>query len=218
MQLPSPRQRKSFEKAASRYETQLASDTAAQEFLISRGISASAAVSFRLGVVRDPILGHRSYQGRLAIPFITPAGVVNFVFRCITIGCAACKLSPKDGGHPKYLAFLPERTMYNVQDLATPGQEIHVTEGEVDALILSMCGFPAVGVGGVKAWKPYFTICLRDFETVYAWGDGDKDGRAFNQFLKTEIGAIPVPVPNQEDVNSVYLASGVPGLSRLLAE
>lgn len=214
--MPSPRQRTFFEQAAAHYHRQLASDTAVQAYLTSRGISPAAASTFRLGAVRDALVGHEAYEGRLAIPFITPAGVVNFVFRCAIPRCERCPLKTEDGGHPKYLADLPERTIYNVLDLATEGQEIHVTEGELDALTLSLAGFPAVGIGGVDGFKPFFKIVLADYQDVYAWGDGDQAGRKFNKKLKTEVGARPVAVPKGEDVNAIWCRAGVEGLRACL--
>lgn len=216
MQLPSPRQMSFFEQAATSYQQQLASDTPAQTYLGSRGISAAVASTFRLGVVREPLVGHERYRGRLAIPFVTPSGVVNFVFRCVYTDCPRCKAKPEEGGHPKYLAAIDDRTMYNVFDLATDSQEIHVTEGELDALTLSQAGFPAVGIGGVDGWKPWYSICLADFADVYVWGDGDKAGRKFSKFLEKEIKARPVAVPEGEDVNGIWTRRGIAGLNACL--
>lgn len=216
MELPSPKQKTFFEQAASSYHDQLASDTSAQAYLTSRKISPSAASTFRLGVVRQPLVGHERYTGRLAIPFLTPGGVVNFVFRCLIQDCEGCKAKPDDGGHGKYLAAIGDRTLYNVLDLGTDSQIIHITEGELDALTLSMAGLPAVGVGGVDGWKPWYSICFADFAEVYVWGDGDRSGRKFSRFIEKELKARPVAVPNGEDCNSVYVRSGADGLHALL--
>ena len=80
MQTLSAEQRRFFEQAASTYQTDLSGDTAAREYLAKRGLS-SALDTFRLGVVRRPLPGHEGYAGRLAIPYLTPAGVVNIRFR-----------------------------------------------------------------------------------------------------------------------------------------
>lgn len=198
------------------YQQQLAADTRAQEYLTSRAITPGVAGTFRLGVVREPLVGHESYTGRLSIPYLTPAGVVNFVFRCLTPQCEGCKLKPDDGGHPKYVATTLDRTLYNVNDLATKGQVIHITEGEMDALTLSTAGFPAVAVPGVKNWKPWYGICFADFAEIYVWGDGDKAGRDFAKFIEKELKARRVAVPPGEDVNSVYVRAGVEGLRALV--
>lgn len=217
MQLPSPRQRTFFEQAALSYHDQLGSDTTAQAYLTGRALGPEAASTFRLGVVRKPLVGHEQYQGRLAIPYITPAGINDFVFRCLVAGCEQCKLSPADGGHPKYLATSGHRSLYNVLDLGTSSQTIHICEGELDALTLSVAGFPAVGVGGVDGWKPWYTICFADFAEVFVWGDGDKAGRKFASFIEKELRARRVAVPPGEDVNSVYVKHGAGGLRGLVA-
>jgi DNA primase len=214
VRLPTPRQRAFFEQAVTTYAQDLASDTSAQGYLRSRGIGPEAASSFRLGVVRRPLVGHEQYSGRLCIPYLTPAGVVNFTFRCITLNCGGC--DDPEQGHPKYLAALPERSLYNVKDLGTESQSINVTEGELDALILSINGYPAVGTPGVDSWKPWFTLCLADFAEVFVWGDGDKAGRKFNRFMEREINARPVAVPKQEDANGIYLRGGRAALAACL--
>lgn len=216
MQLPTPQQRTFFELAASSYHDQLASDTSAQGYLRSRGLGPEQASSFRLGVVREPLVGHEQYRGRLAVPYLTPAGVADFVFRCITIGCERCKAKPEDGGHAKYLATSGERSLYNVLDLDTESQTIHIAEGELDALTLSAAGFPAVGVGGADGWKPWYTICFADFAEVFVWGDGDKAGSKFAKFIERELRARRVALPPGEDVNSVFVGSGAAGLRALL--
>lgn len=222
MQLPSPRQRAFFEQAAESYHQQLAGDTAAQAYLTSRGIGPDAASSFRLGVVREPLVGHESYTGRLSIPYITPAGVVNFTFRCIqqhkcsetVIGMAR---DDKPIHCPKYLNTSLETTLYNVLDLGTKSQTIHICEGELDALTLSMAGLPAVGAPGVKSWKPWHTLCLADFAEVFVWADSDQAGRQFAKFIEKELRARRVALPKGEDVNSVYVNAGADGLRGLLA-
>lgn len=81
------------------YQSDLHTDTPAQEYLASRGIGKQAAGTYRLGVVRRPLVGHESLTGRLAIPYITPrGGIVNFSFRCLRLHDC------KSEGCPKYLA------------------------------------------------------------------------------------------------------------------
>lgn len=212
MQLPSTRQRAFFEQAASSYQQQLSADTGAQEYLTSRGISPGAASTFRLGVVRQPLVGHERFAGRLAIPYLTPAGVVDFTFRCTTMQCERCKAKPDEGGHAKYVNTMLDTTLYNVLDLATPSQTIHVCEGQLDALTLSSAGFPAIGVPGVKGWKPWYSICLADFAEVFVWADADVAGRKFASFIEKELKARRVALPQGEDVNSVYVQHGAGGL------
>jgi len=40
---------------------------------------------FHLGVVVDPLPGHEQFLGRVAIPYVTPSGVVDIRFRACTM-------------------------------------------------------------------------------------------------------------------------------------
>lgn len=222
MQLPSNSQRRFFEQAAASYHQQLASDTAAQAYLTSRGISPGAASTFRLGVVRKALVGHERFFDRLSIPYLTQAGVVNFTFRCIAgHKCSEHQIGTDlKTGKPvhcsKYLNPELPTTLYNVGDLETTSQTIHVCEGELDALTLSTAGLPAIGAPGVSSWKPWHTICLADFAEVFVWADPDAAGRKFARFMEKEIKARRVALPLGEDVNAIYVRSGAAGLHELI--
>lgn len=211
MQTLSAAQRTFFEHSASTYQADLAGDTSVQAYLTSRGIPPSAAATYRLGVVRRPLVGHETFRGRLAIPYVTPSGVVNFSFRCLR------QHDCKEAGCPKYLP--PEgmeRNLYNVLALKKDSPFICVAEGELDALTLSLAGLPAVGVPGVKNWKKHFSRCLEDFEVVYAIGDGDGPGSKFSSFLAKEAKARPIRMPNGKDCNDIFRERGAEGLRALI--
>lgn len=223
MHLPSDEQKQFFEQAASTYQRDLAADTSAQAYLMGRGIGQQAAATFRLGVLRNPVLGHEQFQGRLAIPYITPHGIVTFTFRCLQDH--VCKdtvlyvnREGKEVRCKKYRA--PEgmeRTLYNVMDFKKPSDTIYVCEGEIDAMTLSMCGFPAVAMPGVSQWKKFFAGCFTDYTTIYAVADGDSAGYRLSTFLAVEIGARPVRPPKGEDVNSIYTKGGARAVQQWLA-
>lgn len=211
MQALSVEQRRFFEQAVTTYQSDLAGDTSAQEYLTGRGIGPSEAATFRLGVVRTPPAGHEQYAGRLAIPYLTPAGVVNIRFRCAE--AHECE------GHPKYLSAEGAGTnLYNVLDLKRDSPFICVAEGEIDTMSLSLAGLPAVGVPGVDTWQKHFSRCLEDFEVVFAFGDGDKAGGKFSNFLARETRARPIRMPAGEDCNSIFVKEGADGLRRLIGE
>lgn len=215
MELPSPEQRIFFELAATQYQNDLASDTPAQAYLASRGIGREAAATFRLGVVRRPAAGHETFAGRLAIPYITPSGVVTFTFRCLAgHDC-------KEADCRKYLAPEGEdRTLYNVKSFGMESDVIYICEGEIDALTLSICGFPAVAVPGVSQWKAHFTRCFADYQDggqIYCVADGDEAGRKLSRFLAAEIKARSIRPPLGEDCNSIYVKGGEDGIRRWLA-
>lgn len=211
MQTLSPEQKALFEQAATRYQNDLASDISAQAYLTSRGITQATALGARLGVVGSPIAGHEGFRGRLAIPYVTPSGIVNFSFRCLQPhDCKAMEC-------PKYLAIDGMgRNLYNVLDVKRAGDWICVTEGELDALTLSMIGMPALGIPGVEHWQPHWGLVLADFANVWVFADGDRAGRKFAKFLAREARARPVSMPKGEDVNSLYLKGGREALHALI--
>src|SRR5207302_6898233 len=131
-----------------------------------------------------PLVGHESYTGRLAIPYLTPAGVVNMRFRCLRQHVC------KEADCPKYVSLPGAGTnLYNVLDLKKDSPFIGVVEGEIDTMSLSLDGIPAVGLAGADGWQKHFSRCLEDFEVVYSFGDGDTAGRKLNKFLAKEAKA-----------------------------
>jgi DNA primase len=209
---PSTEQRLLLEQAVSQYQRDLAGDTAAQAYLMSRGFGPEVASTFRLGVVRTPLVGHEGYRGRLAIPYNTPAGPVNLRFRCLK------QHSCKDEGCPKYLSSEgADSNLFNVLDLRKPSDFICVAEGELDTITLSMCGLPAVGVPGASNWGKHFSRCLDDFSAVFVFGDPDDAGKGLNKKLINDVRARPVRMPKGLDCNDVYRRDGAEGLHKLIA-
>lgn len=215
MSRPSDLRRSSLEKATAQY-AQLLDEAAG--YLSARGVRKETAAAARLGVVRDPVPGHELFTGRLSIPYLTRAGVVDMKFRCIDDhDCKAVSC-------PKYLA-LPnsDSHLYNVASFFAGGDVIAVCEGELDALVLfHEVGVPAVGCPGVQRWESHFSRCFSDYAKVIIPADGDTAGKDFAGRLSRELGpaAVPVFLPDGHDVNSLFLAEGKDGvLTRLgLAE
>jgi len=223
VQLPSAEQKLFFETAALQYQKDLAADTYAQAYLTSRGIGPEVASTYRLGVLRNPQLGHEQFVGRLSIPYITPHGIVTFSFRCLEQHvCKETILYIGKDGKPrhcaKYRAPLGvERTLYNVLDFKKAEDTIYICEGEIDALTLSVCGYAAIAVPGVKNWKDHFTRCFMDYPNVFVVADGDEAGYRLGAFLSTEIKARAVRPPQGEDVNSIYTKGGRDAVRKWLA-
>jgi DNA primase len=217
-------QRQFFESAASTYQSDLAADTSAQAYLERRGFSPQDAATFRLGVVNRPLVGHEGYRGRLVIPYITPAGVVNMRFRCLKNHvCSKAVIFTDEKGKPvycpKYLSMDGyESNLYNVLDLKKESRFIGITEGELDAIALSVSGIPAVGVPGVENWQDYFSRCLADFDVIYSFADGDTAGRKFSKFLAREAKARKAPIPKGKDVNQIYQEGGADAVRALIEQ
>lgn len=193
-------QRKLLDRATVTYQEHLPE---AEAYLLGRGIDLEAARSNGLGVVRDPIPGHEHLTGRLAIPYMTPSGPVNMNFRCMA------DHSCKEFSHPKYIMWTGlEVNLYNVGVLDPAGMSIAVAEGEIDALSSTLAGIPCVGISGATKWQPHWKKVFEDFTRIYVWQEGDEAGKKFGDRLVTEVGAIRVPLPDKQDVNSIWVESG----------
>ena len=191
------------ETAAKYHET---IDVETVSYLRSRGISKEVAVTFLLGTVNNPAPGHEHAAGCLSIPYITPTGVVGIKFRKI------------DGGQPKYIWPTGQKIgMFNVKDLIIDTDTMCICEGEIDTMVLSgLCGIPAVGVAGVTQWKEHFPIMFEGYKRIFVFADNDvkEDGRNPGMELAKRIkedlnNAIVINLPENKDVNDVYLREGV---------
>lgn len=165
-----------------------------------RGLTEETCQSAGLGVVVEPAPGHDAYRNRLAIPYVTRAGVVDIRFRCLQ------QHDCGDAHHPKIMG-LPGSSLrlFHVEGLFDSRDYVCICEGEFDTLILKQCGLPAVGLPGTQSWKPHYARIFEDYQRVYVFGDGDQAGRALGEKLAGEIGAIPVAMPAGMDVNDVAL-------------
>jgi twinkle protein len=179
----------------------------AEEFLASRGIGMDLARSVALGVVTDPPGQHYHMRGRLSIPYLTDAGPVAIVARCIE------KHNCKEVGDPDHGKMAkpnkqPNR-LYGVQTAAWADDWIVVTEGEIDALTWHQMGVPAISIPGAKNWKPHYKNVFEDFSRVYLAIDGDDAGKRLWNTVKGELThVIPMWFPAGEDSNSMFVKHG----------
>ncbi|MEV7589703.1 toprim domain-containing protein [Streptomyces sp. NPDC089922] len=207
--VPEPALKSFLEEATARYQAALKSSTDAVAYLKSRGLSGDSAASFRLGYVESPLPGHEVARGMLAVPYLTRAGVVSVRFRRLG-----------DGDGPKYRSVPgdPPR-IYNANALLVPSDYIAICEGEFDAIAATLAGVPAIGIGGVSAWKSYFARCFKGYKAVYILADADDKGQGmeFAEKVAEQItNARICPMPAGHDVNSFVLAHGPEALLELL--
>jgi hypothetical protein len=146
-------QKELLEKAAYSYCQHI---PVAEEYLEQRGISLDEAGEALLGVVVDPLPSHEAFEGRLAIPYVTPAGVVDIRFRAMGLE------------EPKYMGLPGTQTrLYNVNGIHDAESYIAICEGELDTIIMHYkVGIPAIGVPGANAWKKHYNRLLHDFGTI----------------------------------------------------
>jgi DNA primase len=107
--------------------------------------------------------------------------------------------------------------VFNVRAIHQAGDEIHVTEGEFDAIILSKIGLPAVAIPGAKAWKGHHRRMLAGFSRVYVWGDPDDAGAEFVQKVTRSLRSAKGVRLRGGDVTDTYLAGGADALLALIA-
>jgi len=175
-------------------------------YLESRGITEVTARMFRLGFVKNPEVGHEPDIGKLAIPYLTPAGSIDIRFRSLGI----------DTTGPKYLSRPGASThIYNINALNRDDDVLVVCEGELDTVVATQAGFTAVGLPGANNWKPFYSRVLADWSKVILLCDGDNAGREMAKNLSRELDNVfPVFMPEGQDVNDVYLQEGAEGLRR----
>lgn len=198
-----------MEEALVRYETALASEPDAQDVILGRGITEEAARTHRLGVVREPHPEHIGKEGWLAIPYLGHDGKpVQIRFRCLEDHrCKDIEF------HSKYKSLEgdPSR-MYNVQAIIRPGDEIHVAEGELDAIVLNQLGYPAVAIPGAQSYLPHHRRMLAGFSRIYVWGDPDESGAKLATAMTRSLGQAVSVRLEVGDVNETYLALGETGI------
>jgi hypothetical protein len=156
-----------------------------------------------LGKVSDPDPIHTLHLGWLAIPYLTPTGVVYMNFRCL-------EDHDHDAHGGKYQGPKGDtKRLYNVPVLHLAGGVIGITEGELDAVVSTSSGLAAVGVPGATNWKPHWHRLFEDYERVVILGDGDKAGREFvNKVASRLDNGVPRPMPEGHDVTSFVLEHG----------
>lgn len=201
----SDEQKRSLEQAAELYAQDV---EAVIPYLEKRGVGRDTALSAGLGYVTTPAIPeHNHARGRLAIPYVTPAGVVGMTFRCIQDH--NCREVDR---HSKYVKPSGQvTTLYNVTDCHSDSLDIHIAEGELDTLTLSsLCSLPAIGIAGAKNWQEWWKEVLSDFRRVFVYCDGDEAGRQLGNKIQKEVGrsVILIHLPDGEDVNSMYLKYG----------
>lgn len=150
---------------------------------------------------------HKGMGGRLAIPYVTPAGVIGFAFRCVRHpGAEGCV------NHAKIIRPGLKTRFFNVRDLHEDTMQVHIAEGEIDTITLSKeCDLPAVGVPGATNWKPWWKEVLDDFSHIYVFCDNDSAGSGLGRKLQKELGRRVILLEFEEpgmDVNSAFVKYG----------
>lgn len=196
--------KKSLAESAAEHEQNI---DLAKDYLLARGIDHASAVRFRLGVVSESATHNPDMAGRLCIPSIgMDDGVYNVRFRTM------------NDEKPKYKGLSGfETRLFNNRAFTSAVDTIHITEGELDAVVLEKLGYPAVGVCGANAWKRHHPRMFAGFTRVYVWGDGDDAGQQFaGKVTGSLLSAVRVTMSPGQDVTDLYLTEGEAGIRKAL--
>lgn len=168
-----------------------------------RGLTQGTVDTFRLGVVDNPISGHERFVGMMSIPYLSRDGYPLTVrFRCME------QHTCRNHGHGKYMTISEDQArMFNVPALFNAGDTIHVTEGEIDAMILTQLGYHAIAIPGSSLFSLSHSMNLRGFSKVFVWQDPDEAGREFVSKVGRYLPQA-VPVTPHADVNDLFLEGG----------
>lgn len=183
---------KAMEDKASRYQAGMTEE--AYDWLQRRGISREVADVYKLGISDD------LHRGRLAIPYLRPAGVIWFNYRTL-----------EAEGKPKYISH-GSRHLYNTEafEVADATGEVAIAEGELDAIVATaLCGVPTVGIPGATQWQgnKHWHELFTGYQKVWVLADPDEAGKSLAEQVLGRLGrARLVQLP--ADVNDTYLKHG----------
>lgn len=160
--------------------------------------------------------GHGKFAGYLAIPFLGREGnPLQLRFRCLRTSDPGhvCR----ELGHGKYMSMAGDPVrMFNVRALHEAADEIHVCEGELDALILSQLSLPAVAIPGASLFQARHRRMLAGFSTVWCWGDPDDAGAELNQKIVGSLRQAKAVNLRDGDVTDTYLNGGIDAIFTLI--
>jgi len=203
-----------LEEAVQSFQDQLTVDAA--KYLRERGIGQAEALIHRLGVVTNPLPGYGKFRGMLAIPYLDKDGhPLTIRFRCLE------DHDHRAAFHGKYNSIKDDPSrVYNIKAIFDAKDEIHITEGEFDTMILTKIGLPAVAIPGAHGWQYHHRRMLAGFSRVYVWADGDDAGAEFGSKVMASMRtARVVRVDSGMDVTEMYLRDGADALlSRIKKE
>lgn len=194
-----------METAILNYSEALQSNEEVMQYLVEgRGLAEETVRTFRLGVVEEPEPQHISKRGMIAIPYLGIHGrPVAIRFHCFK------KHDHSEFFHSKYMTETgdPAR-MFNAHSITSAGSEIHVAEGEFDAMILNQVGFPAVAAPGAQSWKRRHRIMLAGFSHVWIWADPDEAGAELANKISRSLSQARTIRLSGGDVSDLYAKGG----------
>ncbi|MEV0443852.1 hypothetical protein AB0I84_01920 [Streptomyces spectabilis] len=194
----------------------------AEEYLVGhRCLNQETVDHFSLGYVGDSApSGFEQYRGTVAVPYLRRGALGNWSvmsirFRCVRPECVknadgSFREEEVHAGHGKMQSMAGDtHRVYNTLAVQQEAEEIAVCEGEPDTWTAKMCGLPAVGIQGVKGWKPHFDKLFVGYKRVWVLADGDDAGMEFAETVANRLpSGLVVPMGAGMDVNKTYKNHG----------
>ncbi|QXE37105.1 toprim domain-containing protein [Streptomyces sp. GMY02] len=150
----------------------------------------------------------------LSIPYLDRNGQpLTIRFRCLE------EHDHRALGHGKYYTVKddPPR-MYGVDSIHAAGEEIHVTEGELDRIILRKVGFHAVAIPGAALWLGRHRRMLAGFSKIWVWGDPDDSGAELTNRICRALRRAKGIRLRGGDVTETYMRGGAETLYSLMSK
>lgn len=206
-------QKKFLELSTSAYVRQLGAISPGSDpngvidYFRSHAVTFEQARQYRIGYVSEPVRGDERFTGRIAIPYLTNAGVVGINYRGL------------GDTTPKYLRPHGQRSRpFNTHAYFAATDTLGVAEGEIDAIVATEhLGIPTLGVPGATNFDDLWLPLFKDFQRVLIWQDGDDAGKSFAETLAEKIGwrARIVRCHDGEDVSSMVAKGNASALIQL---
>lgn len=202
-----------LEEAARYYHECLGDNIEALKWLKhERGLTRETIIEHRIGWADGNLYRHLRDQG-FATRDIKNTGLihedrinqtlVDFLRGVVTIpyhsaGNCVMVRGKEIGG--KYLTPPGQKTRLYNSDCTWGAEEVVVTEGELDALVVSQLGFATVGVPGANTWQNHWDDYFIDAKRVYLVFDNDEAGKTGAAKVQSRLGhkARVVEMPEAE--------------------
>lgn len=192
-----------------------------------RGLSIDMITDRQLGYAAGGLYRHLSSKG-FSTADILDTGLVkitdgkprDFLQNAITIpyitaGSPVCirGRSIDPNAHAKYLTPPGQKARLYNSDICWTDEEIFVTEGEFDSMVLTQNGFPAVAVPGSQAWQDSWDTYFDTSRRVWIVFDTDNAGKTgavkiMGRLPKARMVSLPHLDGQKVDVTSWMVEEG----------
>lgn len=164
------------------------SDSPAQEYLKSRGISEEVAAKYWLGYDADYNTFNTDQEGQNSFTkwraLIIPTGISSYIARNID--------KPEDPAKKNRYRKKGASLIFNSKALYEASKPIFVTEGEMDALSIIEAGGEAVGLGSTSNYKKLVDLIRQEkaVQPLILSLDQDEEGRKAEEELAKDLTAL----------------------------